>query len=139
MTGFIVLQSAKSYDGVHIRNYMTVCSFSFPSTDFCSFFDIDIFCLTLALTTMDLSTLTYPQLGLILPFLVLLALAYRVIHTQFFHPLCSFPGPWYLTSFSISMALVSLTKREPEYLMYLIRRYGSTSTIPPTALSLIHI
>ena len=79
---------------------------------------------------MDLSTMIYPQLGLIVPLIVLLALAYRIIHTQFFHRLSSFPGPWYLTSFSITLALVSLTKREPEYLMYLIRKYGSTSHLP---------
>lgn len=80
---------------------------------------------------MDLFTLTYPQLGLLVPALIITALTYRIIHTQFFHSLSSFPGPWYLTSFSLTMALISLTKREPEYLMYLTRKYGSTSPLLP--------
>jgi hypothetical protein len=71
------------------------------------------------------------QFGMLVPMLVLGLLTYRIIHTQIFHPLSSFPGPWYLSSFSLSLALVSLTKREPEYLMYLIRRYGSRSPTLP--------
>ena len=78
---------------------------------------------------MDLTVLSSSQFDLLVPMLALGLLTYRIIYTQFFHPLSSFPGPWYLTSFSLSLALISLTKREPEYLMYLIRKYGSR---PPT-------
>lgn len=76
---------------------------------------------------MDLATPSSSQISLLAPMLILGALSYRIIYTQLLHPLSSFPGPWYLTSFSLSLALVSLTKREPEYLMYLTRRYGSRS------------
>jgi hypothetical protein len=69
--------------------------------------------------------------------LILGALIHRITYTQFFHPLSSFPGPWYLTSFSLSLALISLTKREPEYLMYLIRRYGSRSPTLPRNYAMI--
>ncbi|KAJ4379986.1 hypothetical protein N0V86_004293 [Didymella sp. IMI 355093] len=96
---------------------------------------------------MDFTALSSIQLGLMVPILILGALTYRVIYTQFFHPLSSFPGPWYLTSFSLSLALVSLTKREPEYLMYLIHKYGTdkpirispTMLLFPNASALKHI
>ncbi|KAJ4395038.1 hypothetical protein N0V91_011104 [Didymella pomorum] len=78
---------------------------------------------------MDLTVPSSSQFGMLVPMLVLGLLTYRIIHTQIFHPLSSFPGPWYLSSFSLSLALVSLTKREPEYLMYLIRRYGTDKPI----------
>lgn len=84
---------------------------------------------------MEQSIISLPQLGLAVPICILCALLHRIIYTQFFHPLSSFPGPWYLTSFSVTMSLVSLTKREPEYLMYLISKYGC---IPPS-FSLTHI
>lgn len=77
-------------------------------------------------SNMDLTVPSSSQIGLLVPMLILGALSYRIIYTQFFHPLSFFPGPWYLTSFSFSLALISLTKREPEYLMYLIHKYGST-------------
>jgi hypothetical protein len=58
---------------------------------------------------------------------VLAALFSRVLYMQYFHPLSKFPGPWYLTSFSLVGALISIKKKEPEYLMYLVRKYGSSS------------
>ncbi|KAF2993312.1 hypothetical protein E8E13_000692 [Curvularia kusanoi] len=78
---------------------------------------------------MELLPSSLSQATAILSLLVLSALAFRIIHTQFLHPLSAFPGPWYLSSFSLSMALISLTKREPEYLMYLISKYGSENPI----------
>lgn len=78
---------------------------------------------------MELSTLSH--VGTLVPILMLAALAFRIVHTQFFHPLSVYPGPWYLSSFSISLALVSLTKREPEYLMYLISKYGCKPLTSP--------
>ena len=81
---------------------------------------------------MELSLLSLSQLGALVPIVILAALAFRIVHTQFFHPLSAFPGPWYASSFSLTMALVSLTKREPEYLMYLIHRYGcNEQTLSP--------
>jgi hypothetical protein len=81
---------------------------------------------------MELSLLSLPQLGALVPIVLLAALTFRIVHTQFFHPLSAFPGPWYASSFSLTMALISLTKREPEYLMYLIHKYGcNTQTLSP--------
>jgi hypothetical protein len=86
---------------------------------------------------MELSLPSLSQLGALVPIVILAAITYRIVHTQFFHPLSAFPGPWYASSFSLTMALISLTKREPEYLMYLIHKYGcnepstfSTTLIP---------
>ncbi|KAG9206154.1 hypothetical protein G6514_004876 [Epicoccum nigrum] len=78
---------------------------------------------------MELPLPSLSQFGALVPMVVLAALAFRIVHTQFFHPLSAFPGPWYASSFSLTMALVSLTKREPEYLMYLIHQYGSDKPI----------
>jgi hypothetical protein len=61
---------------------------------------------------------------------VLAALLSRILYMQYFHPLSKFPGPWYLTSFSLVGALISIKKKEPEYLMYLVRKYGSSSAPP---------
>lgn len=85
---------------------------------------------------MELSLLSLSQLGALVPIVILAALTFRIVHAQFFHPLSAFPGPWYASSFSITMALVSLTKREPEYLMYLIHKYGCNEQIlyPPLQL-----
>ncbi len=71
---------------------------------------------------------TLPQLALLVPLLIFGALSYRIIYTQYFHPLSKFSGPWYLTSFSLTLALISTTQREPEYLMYLTHKYGSKFT-----------
>jgi len=53
------------------------------------------------------------------------ALAYRVIYNLYFHPLARFPGPWYAASFSVSAAIISLQKKEPQWLLGLVRKYGS--------------
>ncbi|KAF2200129.1 cytochrome P450 [Delitschia confertaspora ATCC 74209] len=47
-----------------------------------------------------------------------------VFYRQYMHPLSKFPGPWWLTSTSLVLALISTTGKEPELLLYLIRRYG---------------
>lgn len=60
--------------------------------------------------------------------LVVLAtpLLYRILYTQFFHPLAKFPGPWYATSTSLYGAIISVRKEEPEFLRSLVKKYGST-------------
>lgn len=50
----------------------------------------------------------------------------RIVYNLYLHPLSKFPGPWYAASFSIVGALISVQKREPQWLMSLVRRYGST-------------
>ena len=56
---------------------------------------------------------------------VFAALLSRIIYLQFFHPLAKFPGPWYATSFSVVGALISIKQKEPEFFMYLVKKYGS--------------
>lgn len=58
-------------------------------------------------------------------FAALLAAAVtRVVYLLFFHPLSGFNGEWYAAISSLPMGLISLSRREPDYLMYLIRKYG---------------
>lgn len=58
---------------------------------------------------------------------LLTAIVARVFYMQKLHPLSKFPGPWYATSFSIVGAIISVKQREPEWFMYLVRKYGSKS------------
>ncbi|GAB1319696.1 Pisatin demethylase [Madurella fahalii] len=53
------------------------------------------------------------------------ALVLRIIYNLYFHPLARFPGPWYAASFSLSGAIVSLLRREPEWMMGLAKKYGA--------------
>jgi hypothetical protein len=55
---------------------------------------------------------------------ILAAAVYRIIYTQFFHPLSGFNGPWYATSSSMFLAVASVISREPDYFMWLMRKYG---------------
>jgi hypothetical protein len=57
--------------------------------------------------------------------IIVSALLSRVLYMQKFHPLSNFPGPWYASSFSLFGALVSVRHKEPEFFMYLVRKYGS--------------
>lgn len=68
------------------------------------------------------SQLLWSTLALIVAFLV-----YRIIYNLYFDPLARFPGPWYTSSFSVFEALISVRKREPEFLQSLVKKYGSTS------------
>ena len=56
---------------------------------------------------------------------LLTAVLSRIFYHQYLHPLSKFPGPWYATSFSLFGALVSVKQKEPEFFMYLVRKYGS--------------
>lgn len=60
---------------------------------------------------------------------IVTALVSRIAYTQWSHPLSTFPGPWYATSFSIVGAIISVKRREPEFLTYLIKKYGSKSML----------
>lgn len=53
------------------------------------------------------------------------ALAFRVIYNIYFHPLAGFAGPWYLAASSFPLALMSLLKREPEFLLSISRKYAN--------------
>lgn len=64
---------------------------------------------------------------------VFAALLSRIFYCQYLHPLSKFPGPWYATSFSVVGAIISIKKKEPEFFMYLVKKYGSKFYIDPTA------
>ncbi|KAF2658321.1 cytochrome P450 [Lophiostoma macrostomum CBS 122681] len=57
------------------------------------------------------------------------ALVSRIVYLQFFHPLSKYPGPWYATSFSVVGALISIKQKEPEFFMYLVKKYGTDRPI----------
>ena len=59
---------------------------------------------------------------------LLTALLSRIIFCQYFHPLSRFPGPWWATSFSLVGALISIKYKEPQFLTYLVKKYGSKSS-----------
>ncbi|KAF2822598.1 cytochrome P450 [Ophiobolus disseminans] len=60
---------------------------------------------------------------------IVAAILSRVLYMHKFHCLSSFPGPWYATSFSIVSAIISIKEKEPEWLLYLVRMYGSDRPI----------
>jgi hypothetical protein len=57
--------------------------------------------------------------------IIFTALLSRILYMQKLHPLAGFPGPWYATSFSVVGAVISVKQREPEFLMSLVKKYGS--------------
>jgi hypothetical protein len=59
--------------------------------------------------------------------IIITALLFRILYMQKFHPLSKFPGPWYATSFSVVGAIISVKQREPEFLTYLVKKYGGKS------------
>jgi hypothetical protein len=72
------------------------------------------------------------RVGIALLTVVVTALLSRIFYMQKLHPLSKFPGPWYATSFSIVGAIISIMQKEPEFFMYLVKKYGSKY---PTKLS----
>lgn len=56
---------------------------------------------------------------------------WRIIHCLFWHPLRHFPGPWYAACSSLPLGLVSIMSKEPDWLMSLVRKYGSMSGASP--------
>ncbi|KAL1595729.1 hypothetical protein SLS60_009418 [Paraconiothyrium brasiliense] len=60
---------------------------------------------------------------------VFAAILLRIIYCQFYHPLSKFPGPWWATSFSIVGAIISVRYKEPRFLTYLVKKYGTERPI----------
>jgi len=48
-----------------------------------------------------------------------------LFYNLYLHPLAKYPGPWYAASTSLTLALVSLWKIEPQWLQGLVKTYGS--------------
>lgn len=65
------------------------------------------------------------NVGLAILGTVFAALLSRIFYCQYLHPLSKFPGPWYATSFSVTGAIISVKQKEPEFFMYLVKKYGS--------------
>lgn len=56
---------------------------------------------------------------------VVAVLAVRVFYNIYSHPLSQFPGPGYAAATSLTSAVISLRKKEPEWLHGLTKKYGS--------------
>src|SRR3978361_386828 len=57
--------------------------------------------------------------------LIFAGLLSRIVYNLRLHPLSGFPGPWYAASFSLVGAVISVQKKEPQWLLSLVRKYGS--------------
>ncbi|KAK0670159.1 cytochrome P450 [Cercophora samala] len=80
------------------------------------------------------------HLFLIPPTLLLCLLIRRLITNLFFHPLSSFPAPFYTRLSSLPLAILSLLGREPVFLYNLTKKYPSARAIriTPTLLFFPH-
>lgn len=52
-------------------------------------------------------------------------ISFRLIYNLYFHPLAKYPGPWYAASTSLSIAVISLWKAEPQWLLSVVKKHGS--------------
>ncbi|KAF2145342.1 uncharacterized protein K452DRAFT_283700 [Aplosporella prunicola CBS 121167] len=77
------------------------------------------------LTSVDLP---FPP-ALVFLGVAVVALACRIVYNIYFHPLSKFPGPWYATSTSLTSALISVAKVEPQWLLSLVNKYGTHTPI----------
>ncbi|KAF6821825.1 cytochrome p450 [Colletotrichum plurivorum] len=73
---------------------------------------------------MALSSIPVPSLGPFVAAAVFSALLLRIIYNLYIHPLRKFHGPWYAASFSIVHAIISIFKREPQWMQSLVKYYG---------------
>ncbi|KAF6814624.1 cytochrome p450 [Colletotrichum plurivorum] len=76
---------------------------------------------------MTLVGVSIPPLCALAAASILLALLLRIIYNLYFHPLSRFHGPWYAASFSIVNATISVFKKEPQWILSLVQRYGGRS------------
>jgi hypothetical protein len=53
------------------------------------------------------------------------ALFVRAFYNIFLHPLAKYPGPWYTSATSLSRAIISVLRVEPQWLLGLTKKYGS--------------
>lgn len=73
----------------------------------------------------DLTSVSMLQVALLGPLAIVTVFATRFIYNVYVHPLSNFRGPWYASATSLPSALISLRKREPDWLLGLTKTYGS--------------
>jgi len=61
----------------------------------------------------------------------------RAFYNLYLHPLSKYPGPWYTSAFSLSGAIISVLRKEPQWLQSLVNRYGGMKNIFVTLLSVV--
>lgn len=66
-----------------------------------------------------------PKAVLAFGLFAVLIIGWRIINCLFLHPLRHFPGPWYAACSSLPLGLASIASKEPDWLMSLVRKYGS--------------
>ena len=49
----------------------------------------------------------------------------RAFYSIYLHPLAKYSGPWYTSATSLSGAIISLLRIEPQWLLGLTKKYGS--------------
>ncbi|KAJ6193468.1 cytochrome P450 monooxygenase-like protein [Bipolaris maydis] len=69
------------------------------------------------------------NLGLLSLGILFTGLLWRIFYMQKLHPLAKFHGPWYATSFSIVGAMISVLRKEPEWIAHLEKVYGTEQPI----------
>jgi hypothetical protein len=57
--------------------------------------------------------------------ILLLGVSFMAIYNLYFHPLANYPGPWYANITSLSLAVISWRKAEPQWLQGVVEKYGS--------------
>lgn len=68
------------------------------------------------------------NLGLLSLGILFTSILWRIFYMQKLHPLAKFHGPWYATSFSFVGAMISIFRKEPEWIAHLEKVYGSKAT-----------
>ncbi|KAK8026351.1 cytochrome P450 monooxygenase-like protein [Apiospora marii] len=57
------------------------------------------------------------------------AAAIRIVRNVYLHPLSKFPGPWYAAATSLTSAIISWRRVEPQWLLGLTEKYGTDTPI----------
>ncbi|KAF2744728.1 cytochrome P450 [Sporormia fimetaria CBS 119925] len=57
------------------------------------------------------------------------ALLSLFVYRRYFHPLAKFRGPWYASASSLALTFISLARKEEQFFMYLVRKYGTDGPI----------
>ncbi|OCL10020.1 cytochrome P450, partial [Glonium stellatum] len=78
---------------------------------------------------LDFSSVSLSSTSVVIGVAIATAICLRMVYNLYWHPLAAYPGPWYSSSFSVSLALISCFKLEPQWLQYLVKRYGTSTPI----------